>query len=230
MKKRIVILMVLALMMGSLAGCADKKAADNTPATAGTSQGESADSALDKLMKTAAQTKQMSFDMVMTMDGGGTAVKNTGKIYISDKKSRMEMEALGMKMITIINAQGECYLYNPEDKTAMKMNVPQDPMDLPNAWAAEDSDISKLQVVGEEKKDGFDCLVITTTEDGEGAKMWLRKDIGMPVRIEQTTPQGTAAIEYKNYNIGAQPDSLFEIPAGTTITTMPAMPDINTGG
>lgn len=229
MKRWIVIVMVVALMLGSMTGCASKKPEDSTPAATNTPQTQSGDSRLDNLMKTAAQANQMSFDMVMTMSDAGAAINTTGKMYVSDKKVRMEMEAMGMKMITITNAQGESYLYNPAEKTAMKMNVPQDSADLPNAWVKENSDTSGMKIVGEEKKDGFDCLVVTTTQEGETAKMWLRKDIGMPVRVEQNTSQGTVVVEYKNYQIGAQPDSLFEIPAGTAVKTMPVMPDVKTG-
>jgi len=67
-------------------------------------------------------------------------------------------------------------------------------------------------------------VVVTSNEDDNLTKMWLRKDIGMPVRVEQTTSEGPIVIEYKNYQIGPQDDSLFEIPAGVDITTLPSSP------
>lgn len=222
MKRWIVAALVLTLMLSSLAGCAGNKE-EGTPAASQTppaQQQQNVDNRLSDLMKSASQAKHMSFDMVMTISGQGQSLNTSGKMYISDEKVRMEMETMGMKMITITNAQGEVYMYNPDAKTAMKITSPQNAAELPNEWADESGDISKFNVVGEEKKDGHDCLVVTTTEGTDTTKMWLRKDIGMPVRIEQTTSEGPIVIEYKNYQIGPQDNSLFEIPAGTTITTM----------
>lgn len=222
MKRWMVAVFVLTLMLSSLAGCAKKEA--GTPAASQTppaqQQQQSGDSRISDLMKSVSQAKQMSFDMVMTSSGQGQSMNTSGKMYISDKKVRMEMETMGMKMITITNAQGEVYMYNPEAKTAMKITSPQSAAELPSDWANEVDAMSKLKVVGEEKKDGYDCLVVTATEGTDTTKMWLRKDIGMPVRIEQTVSQSQVVMEYKNYKIGPQENSLFEIPAGTTITTM----------
>jgi outer membrane lipoprotein-sorting protein len=228
LKRWIVALLVLTLMLGSLAGCSSKKEDPGTPTASTTPPAQqTGDNRLKDIMETALQAKQMSFEMVMTMSGQGSSLNTQGKMYISGEKLRMEMEAMGMKMITITNAQGEMYLYNPDQKTAMKMTTLQDSAELPNEWVNESGDTSNLKVVGEENKDGYDCLVVTSTEGSDTAKMWLRKDIGMPVRIEQTTTEGPVVIEYKNYQIGPQAESLFEIPAGTTITTMPNMPTGN---
>lgn len=225
MRRWIVGVMVFALMLGSLTGCAEKPG-ESTPTTA-TPAVQTGDNQLDNLMKVAAKHKQMSFDMVATAKEGEEAVNTTGKVYISDKKVRMEMTAMGMEVITIIDASGDSYLYNPATKSAIKMSVPQD-ADLPNAWVRDDGDTSGMEVIGTETKDGFDCLVVTVTEEGDIAKMWLRKDIGMPVRVEQTTSQGEIVVKYLNYNLGAQPDSLFEVPAGTEVTAIPIMPDVQT--
>lgn len=226
MKKWIVALLVLTLMLGSLAGCSSKAEDPGTPATSQTPPAQQkGDDPLKDLMESARQVNQMSFDIVMT-SGKDSSVQTQGKMYISGEKIRMEMEAMGMKMITITNAQDEVYMYNPDTKTAIKMTAPQESVDLPNEWVDE-SATSNWKVVGEEKKDGHDCVVVTSTVDDNTAKMWLRKDIGMPVRIEQSTSEGPIVVEYKNYQIGAQDDSLFEIPAGTTITTMPSAPSGN---
>jgi hypothetical protein len=226
LKKWIVALLVFTLMLGCLAGCSSER---NDPVTSESSQTptgqKTSDDPLKDLMESARMTNQMSFEFVVS--SGDNSVNTQGKMYISEEKVRMEMESMGMKMITITNAQDEMYLYNPDEKTAMKMTMPQDSVDPPNKWVDESEDISNYKVVGEEKKDGHDCLVVTSTVDNNTAKMWLRKDIGMPVRIEQTTSEGPIVIEYKNYQIGPQADSLFEIPAGTTITTMPTIPTGN---
>ncbi|MGI6467486.1 MAG: outer membrane lipoprotein carrier protein LolA [Syntrophomonadaceae bacterium] len=223
MKKWIVALLVLTLMLGSLAGCSSKTEEPGTPAASQTPPAQqAADDPLKDLMESARQVNQMSFDIVMS-SGNASSFSTQGKMYISGEKMRMEMEAMGMKMITITTAQEEVYMYNPDTNTAIKMTAPQEPVELPNEWVA-DSDAPNWKIVGEEKKDGYDCVVVTSNEDDNLTKMWLRKDIGMPVRVEQTTSEGPIVIEYKNYQIGPQDDSLFEIPAGVDITTLPSSP------
>jgi len=57
-------------------------------------------------------------------------------------------------------------------------------------------------------------------------KMWLRKDDGLPVRVEAASSDGTFVTEYKNYDLGAQDARLFELPAGTQIVTIPTGPNM----
>ena len=63
------------------------------------------------------------------------------------------------------------------------------------------------------KKDGYDCVVVTSNEDDNLTKMWLRKDIGMPVRVEQTTSEGPIVMSIRIIRL-AQDDSLFGNSAG----------------
>jgi len=227
MRKWLIALLVMGLLAAGLTGCGSKEqATTNAPTSTDTKVVEkSSGSDLSSIMKSASQVKGMSFEMVSTMTGKNGSMTSSGKLYMSNGKVRMEMETAGMKMITISNTSGEVYMYNPTEKTAMKITTPQQSAELPNEWAKSDGDISGLKVLGEEKKDGFDCIVVTTTT-GDNTKMWIRKDIGMPIRTEITTADGIMAVDYKNYNIGAQADSLFEIPADTQITTMPNMSNL----
>ena len=223
MKKWIVLLMTIALLALTLTACGgggekETSAPADQPAAQQQKEDSSSDP-LEKLMANAKGTTELSFDMIMTANGDNP-MSSTTKMYISGEKSRMEMDAMGAKMITIVDAAGDVYLYDPASKTAMKSNVPQQEVDAPNAWADNVSD--KIEVVGEEKMDGFDCLVVTSIDEELETKMWLRKDIGMPVRVE--VPDQNVVIEYKNFEIGAQDPKLFEIPAGTTVTELPAMP------
>lgn len=224
MKKWVAVFLMMGLTVGGILGCGGNEPASTNSAgtaeeTAGTQSAGSGD--LSSLMQKASQTKQMSFDMVMTVDApDGKSISSNGKMYVNDKKLRMELETTGVKMVTIVNASGEVYLYNPEGNTALKMTTPQKGAESPNAWAEKNGDTTGFTVIGEEKKDGFDCLVVTISDDS-GTKMWLRKDVGLPVRVEETTSEGSVVIEYKNYDFNNQPDSLFEIPAGAQITTMP---------
>jgi outer membrane lipoprotein-sorting protein len=49
-------------------------------------------------------------------------------------------------------------------------------------------------------------------------KMWLWEEKGLPLKMEMTAPSGEkTTIEYSNIDLSNIPDSMFEIPAGTTI-------------
>jgi len=215
-------------MVAALTGCASKPATTtntNTPAVTDTKAAGGDD--LSKLMKSAAGVKEMSFDTVMTMTGKDGSITSNGKMYISNSKVRMEMQQMGMKMITIMKSPSEIYLYNPDTKSAMKLSAPQSKTEVPNAWAKESGDTTGYKIIGSENKDGFDCHVVQYNDPANTSstsKMWVRKDIGMPVRVESTSPDGNLVMEYKNYNLGAQDASLFDLPAGTQITAMPALP------
>ncbi len=225
MKKWLVFMILSIFVAASLVGCGSKPTTTTTdaPTTMDNKAAGSGDD-LSQLMKSAAGVKEMSFDMVATVNSKSGTMTSNGKMYMSNGKVRMEIEQAGMKMVTIMKSQSEIYLYNPDSKTAMKISVPQNQIELlPNQWAKADGDVSGLTVVGNENKDGFDCLVVTT---GDNAKMWIRKDIGMPVRVESTNAEGSMVMEYKNFNVGAQDASLFELPAGTQITDMPSIPNI----
>lgn len=225
LKKWIVLLITIALMALTLTACGGGAKEASAPAdqSAAQQKDDSSSNPLDKLMANAKGATELSFDMVMTV-GGDNPVNSTSKMYISGKKSRMEMDAMGAKMITIIDAAGDVYLYDPVNNTAMKTAAPQQEVEAPNAWAEKDS--AKMEVVGDEKVDDIDCLVVTSTDGEVETKMWLRKDIGMPVRVE--VPAQKVVIEYKNFNIGAQDPALFEIPADATVMDLPAMPQAPT--
>ena len=122
-------------------------------------------------------------------------------------------------MITIVDAERNVYIYDPANNNAMKMPASEEDLGSPSDWAEGTSD---LGVVGEEKLDGLECLVVKGVSDGMESQIWVRKDIGMPVRVEIAEKQ--AIIEYKNYKIGTQDPALFEIPADTTITELPSAP------
>ncbi|PKM76419.1 MAG: hypothetical protein CVU90_12135 [Firmicutes bacterium HGW-Firmicutes-15] len=232
MKRWLTVLLVSLFMFSclSLVGCSKEKAA-NAPATTDQSQKKDGDTQksssgdeLQDIMKYATKVNEVSFEMINTITNQGQTVTNNAKMWISNDKLRIETEIQGMKSITIKNAKGEVCIYDPGSKTAMKMPSIKNEGDLPNQWAKEDT--SGMKIVGQEKMDGYDCVVVTVTQAAETSKMWLRKDIGMPVRVESKTAEGSFVIEYKNYKVGAQADNLFELPTDAQVVSMPSMPSM----
>lgn len=215
-------ILLTALLALTLAACGGGNKETSAPAPAdqpAPQQSEKADSSggpLDELMKNAQQAKEMSFEMVMTLKQD-EEMTTTSKMFISGDNMRIESESMGIQAITIIDENDDTYVYMPDSNTAMKSSAFEDETtEVPYAWAEENVD---MNVLGEEKMDGYDCLVVSSNEEGVETKMWLRKDIGMPVRVE--IPSEGLVIEYKNYDIGPQDAGLFKLPAGVQITELP---------
>lgn len=226
--KRNLLLLILILSMAScllVAGCSKEKAPPaQAPQTENQTKSQTGSNELDGLLKAASNLKDLSFEMVTTATNAGQTVSTQGKYWMSGDKMRMEMDAEGMKAVTIINAKGEIWLYNPADKTAMKLPEMDKEDEYPNKWI--ESDQNNMKIVGHEKVSGYDCTVVTLTEDGDESKMWLRKDIGMPVKMETKSSEGDLLIEYKNYKLEKQPADLFELPADAQILNIPDMSQI----
>ncbi len=208
-----------------LAGCGQKKAQE-TSSPPPNVQEKGSSNELTDIMKSARGASDMSFEMVSTSTSSGQTVTVQGKYWVSGSKMRMETEAAGVKAITVVNAKGEVWMYNPADKTAIKLPAVENKTELPNQWS-EENDLAAYKIVGHEKVNGYDCVVVTVSEDEGTSKMWLRKDIGMPVKMEAKSADDTMVIEYKNYQVGKQDAGLFEIPADAQVMDMSAMPDMS---
>jgi len=210
----------------ALVGCGGEKAQE-TSSTPPAAEEKGGSDELQKIMKASKEVSDLSFDIVSTCTSADQTVTSESKYWISGKKMRTETETAGMKTITIVNAKGEALVYNPTEKTAMRIPDIEAPSDLPNEWSDED-DLEAYNIVGHERMDGHDCVVVTITgAEGSGAKMWMMEDTGMPVRMESQSAEGKIVIQYKNYNLGKQPDNLFEIPGDVQVMDMSALPDMS---
>lgn len=232
MKKRLVVFLVVMFMVSclGLAGCSKDKAANAPSAQSDQKSGDTSKSdtgnEIANLMKSAREVPGMSYEMINTVTTQGQTHTSTSKMWMSKEKMRMETEISGMKSIMIANSKGEIFMYEPTSNTAMKMSEMKGQEQLADKWAEDDSYTSKMKIAGEEKLDGYACVLVTVKDAETDTKMWLRKDIGMPVKMESKMADSTVVIEYKNYKVGAQEDSLFELPAGAQITEMPSMPNV----
>ncbi len=226
MKKKMLILLMTVLIVScaGLAGCGKEKAKETSSAPAAV-QEKGGSNELADVMKSAREASEMSFEMVSASTSNGKTVNVQGKYWISGKKMRMEAESNGLKFITIVDANGETFMYNPGDKTVMKLSNMQEKSEMPNQWS-EKNDQAAYKIVGHEKMDGYDCVVVTVNETDGTNKMWLRKDIGMPVKMEAKSADESMVVQYKNYNIGKQADDLFKIPADAKVLNMTAIPDV----
>lgn len=226
MKKALAVLIIMLLIVAlfSLAGCSKDKTsetstADQPKVSEKANNNDTKD--LQKLFESANGIEGVSYDMNTTLNGPQGTMSTVGKCFMSKKKFRMEMDVQGMKSIILYNGSGDTYMYNPATNSAMKSAAPKEK--AANQWANTAEDLAKFKIVGHEKMDGYDCVVVTTTTPDGNSKIWLRKDIGMPVRMESGQGQDKMVIEYKNIKLGAQDAALFELPAGAQVIDMSKM-------
>ena len=220
--KRIVILIIsAALLLFGLNGCDKKETTTTTPAgnqtPAVNEKASSGEVSLSDIMKKTQEIKGVYYEMKMSMKGPQGQMTTNAKTWVSGNKMRMEMEMMGTQTITIATGDGTVYVYMPATKTAMKTTAPQN--ESANQWAYKD--ISKYKVLGREKINGQQCIIVST--DSPATKSWIIEEIGMPLKSEVQTAEGLTTAEFTNIKLGPQPDDLFTLPAGTNITNFPGM-------
>lgn len=134
---------------------------------------------------------------------------------------RSETTAEGQTIVTLLDMDEQTmYLYYPDQNMAMMMTYEPGESAMDEAQAVEGYN---PVIIGHETLDGKYCLVVEYTVEGNTAKMWIWEEYGFPIRVEVTTNEGMTIMEYKNIEFTDIPDSMFEIPEGVTITTIPGM-------
>ena len=167
-----------------------------------------------------------SADMVSRMG----QIKIKGKVYVGRDRWRMDIfDPTGKKMITITRAdKGVSYVLMPEDKTYMESPMRgaegQMMMDLSKKLPGE----IERKKLGKEKVSGILCdkyKIVSEIPTPMGkteaitAYIWISMD-GIPVKSQ--IADGSASSTLTNIKRGAQPASLFEIPAGYKKWEMPS--------
>lgn len=165
---------------------------------------------------------EFSADVVRKGMGG----ESTSKVYIKDKKVRMDSQAGPMgpgyniirqdiKMMWMVSPAQKSYFEMPLQGLADMSQQPQGDEKMPG-------EVSRKEL-GKEVVDGHPSIKyeITYTMGGQSHSVhqWIAQDLKLPVRTAAV--DGSWSVEYKNINKGPQPDSLFEVPAGFQKASMP---------
>jgi outer membrane lipoprotein-sorting protein len=163
------------------------------------------------LFTQAAVAAEFSADLVRV--AGKTTT--TGKVFVKNDKIREEATTKGETSITILRLDlslawnllpPDSYMEIPLPVTQMAENPPKE----------YDSDKISL---GTEVVSGYTCekvqMVFKNKKLGS-VTQWISSDLGVALRIETRDGKGKlqSTDEYKNVVLGAQDDSLFELPAG----------------
>ena len=249
MKKKIVILGVIAVFIGtmtSMVACSSTATTNQSsiPVTtsaaatsvASTTKTSVAATSAAKTSTTAASSQtggnlagilgqvsgiaSMKYDMVTTTPNNQTV---TSTMWVKKTQMRMESTQQGQSIVMLINGDTKImYMYMPAQNMALKEDYGQAPK------SASDNANSILQntptVIGTETLDGKLCTVIQYTVNGATTKEWIWQAKGLPVRMQITTSQGTTTTDFKNYDFSDIPDSTFVLPAGVQIQSLGGIP------
>jgi outer membrane lipoprotein-sorting protein len=172
--------------------------------------------AVTDLLVTAAKFTTIKYDMVISLPGMDTT---TMSLWMKNNKYRTETTSAGLKGISLMDASaGTYYVYMPDQNTAMKMKFAPSMAPQTIAYSANLINQMSPMITGTETIDGISCWVVASSLGQDTYKIWIWKDNGVPIRMEMTASSGKTVIEYKNIDLSDIPDSMFDLPAGVTIT------------
>jgi outer membrane lipoprotein-sorting protein len=165
---------------------------------------------------------EFSADMIQQMTGQTI----TGKVFVKGKKTRMEMNTPGGKVITIVLPdEGKTLMLRPEDK--MYMEMPTSPFgSSPSVVDEKLEEMATKKHLGTEKVNGYLCEKYKFIyHDKSKGKMtqWFSKKLGYPVKMIYQGQHGEVTTEYKNIKEGRVMDSQFQVPAGYQKMQIPGM-------
>jgi hypothetical protein len=160
---------------------------------------------------------EFSSDMVMTTQGQ----TQNSKIWAKDNKVRMESGAQPGYTIMRMD-KNVMWMVMPEQKSFMEMKY--DPSKQPRTDEKVKGEVER-KLIGTETVNGHPAkkYEVTYTEGGKTDRMyqWIATDINFPVKMAAI--DGSWVLDYKNIKMGAQADSLFEVPVDYQKMAMPGL-------
>ena len=159
----------------------------------------------------------------------------TGKFFFSLPSSRMDMSAQGREMSMIMDGSKQVnYMLMHAQKMYMEIragqfnpmarNLPQveHSFDSKNPCASSLHSDSTCKDLGPDTRNGRPCEKWQLTQkNGHTTTMWVDQKLHFPIRSENSDG---SVFEFSNIKEGAQPASLFDIPAGYKKFDMANMP------
>jgi outer membrane lipoprotein-sorting protein len=167
----------------------------------------------------AAAVPEFSADVKMTNAKGKVS---TGKIFMEGNKIRQEMTVGKATSVSILRLDKMVSWTLLPNNQYIEMKIPFDPAN-PGA----NSDIQyDTKNIGTETVNGYACQVMQTTYKDKKygiTVQWVADKLGFAIKTQTKDAGGkvTSTMEYSNIVMGAQPASLFEIPAGYEKMALP---------
>jgi hypothetical protein len=239
------IITVLAVVIASLGACSKATTTNQTSTTTSTTTSvapTTSTTTKTTTTSTAAQTTTVASTTAATGNGlsdligkaasvsyyycevnmtSGTDTSNM-KEWIktgNPAKIRMEVAAAGQTTDIIYDGQNY-YMYMPAANMAYQMSVASAQQYTSNSGNTSSLSQYNPVLVGPDTVNGMACTVYQYTVQGISTKVWIWNQYGLPVKMVSDT----TTIVYSNYSFSAIDDSMFQLPAGVIVTTMPAIP------
>lgn len=154
----------------------------------------------------------------VTRDADGA--EHVSRLYVKPSKMRLEMtmsREAGQLVSIVREDKGIAWMLMTNSKTYREMDLDDPELAAAIAKIGKDHG-SESEELGEETVAGFSCRKVRShtraTVMGQTfestSTAWVSKRLGIPVRVENEQ----SVTELCNVVLGAQPDALFEIPAG----------------
>ncbi len=214
----LVLMLCLVSACGGGGGSTTTTSSGQTTTSQATTTSAGGGGSLSDILGKWSSTNSVKYDMIMTIPGSPSI---TAKIWQKNKKMREDITAQGMTMTMLFDMDaGVMYTIMPPPlNTAMKSTF--NTSDMPEG-GVDTGDIMDYNpnIVGTETIDGKSCTVIAYEYAGSSMKYWIWTEKGFPVKMEITSAGSKTTIEYKNIDFSNIADSIFELPAGVTITQM----------
>jgi hypothetical protein len=146
--------------------------------------------------------------------------KTSGKIYFSDDKFRMDINA--PQTMTMITRRDKNVVWNVMHDQKMYMEIPLREENRPRVEKEFEGEIER-KLLGKETIDGHPTekylITYKVRDNTHQVYQWWATDINFPIKTEAVN--GEWKQEYKNIKMGKQDDSLFKVPAGYEKFDMP---------
>ena len=166
--------------------------------------------------------KHYSADLAITTKNGMTIQSKT---YVDGDKMRSDVTMNGMAMAIIVR-KDEQKIYQVMEDQKMVMESDYDPSKFQGHTAVDSSlgPEGKFDLIGPETVDGVACTKYTVTSDKPRQVFYFWLDAARKVPVEMAATDGSLVVKWKNFTAGPQDASLFEVPAGYQVMSMPGMP------
>ena len=145
----------------------------------------------------------------------------SAKVWFKGTKMKAEAITSGVQAITYLDlTEKTAIAYVPSQNMATRISLGQVPLSL------DQTDLSGLlkynpDMLGSETLDGKVCTVISYSSPESGSsKMWIWQEKGLPLKIEQNSPEHQMVITFKNYDFADIADSEFVLPPNVQIIDM----------
>lgn len=216
----LVLLLVFVLLL-PLYGCGGGEAEEEPAEETASSE----DVSMDELFGKAQDIEGYSYDYVITEGQTGTVLE--GKMWLENKKQRMEMETEEGKMVQIMDLEAKkAYSYMPDQNMAFEIDLntvesPETPSDY-----VDNTDPVKSEYLGKEDVEGIQCFKYSVEglEEGDASvTYWLHGEYGLPVKVETTVDDIVTTMVFKNFKVGDIGDDMFELPSGVQVQSVSDM-------